>query len=199
MRSIRALSITLFVLFTLAACVPPPAVAPRGDRHPDLIIVREFSFSPGIVRIDPSLGFSLYRGEPGAPPTERAMTIGRAAAFNLADAVATRLTALGYDVVRSNTATAEPGGRALIVTGAFGWINAGYRHEGASLSVVAEVDDQVGAAAPRQLSAFNLDSRTVVEGSSSGDVDAAAERVGAALARYAERLARLNRWPAAPR
>ena len=191
--------VAFLALCMLVACVPPPTAAPRGGHHPDLIIVREFAFSPGIIRIDPSLGFSLYRGTPGAPAGERAMTIGRAAAFNLADTVAARLTALGYDVVRSNTATAEPGGRALIVTGAFSFINAGYRHSGASLSVIAEVDHQAGAAAPRQLSAFNLDSRTVAGGSSSGDVDAAADKVGAALAAYAANLARLNRWPGAPR
>jgi hypothetical protein len=185
----------------LAGCAPRPPAAPGA--HPNPIIVRQFAFSPGVVTLDPSLGFSLYRGSPGAPPGERAATVGRAAAFSLADSIAERLRGLGYDAINSDDAAAEPSGRALIVTGAFRRIFEGHRHQGAGVAAQVEVDSQVGGSTPQRLTAFDLDSRlvppppvTAGEARRAG-VNLAADRLAATIARYVADLARQNRWPAA--
>ena len=191
------------VLLVLAGCTGQRA---GGPAHPDPIIVRAFTFSPGAVTLDPSFGFSLYRGSPGVPPRQRADSVGRAAAFTLADRVAQQLTSLGYDALRSDSATAEPGGRALIVRGAFRHIDEGHRRQDASVAVDVEIDSQTAGGAPRRLTAFSLDSRRIppepltVAGARRGsDVNAAATAVGDAIARYASDLARLNDWPRAAR
>jgi hypothetical protein len=97
------------LLALLAACT---AQREGGGGHPNLIIVREFSVSSAAITLDPSFGFSLYRGSPGVPPTQRAASVGRAAAFSVADSVVQQLAALGYDVAKSNTAGAEPSDEA---------------------------------------------------------------------------------------
>ena len=200
MRLFPSLAAALLIA-GLAGCMPPQREG--GGNHPNLIIVREFAFSPGVVTLDPSLGFSLNRGVPGAPPRERAAAVGRAAAFGVADTIAQRLAGLGYDAVRSDTDAAEPGGRALIVSGSFRQIVEGHRRQNASLAIALEVSQQNGAAAPQRLAGFRLDSRTapappLSEGAARrGGVNAAAERAGGAIARYVADLARLNHWPAA--
>lgn len=208
MRSTLTAAVAALLLSVLAACVPQQEGAPG---HPNAIIVREFAVSPGVITLDPSFGFSLYRGEPGVPPRQRAAGLGRAVAFNLADAMAQQLSALGYDVLRSDTANAEPGGRALIVSGTFRRINEGYRRrvgaENSSVAVEAQIDYQATAGAALQLLAsFQLDSRQVASGTMAevsarhgADVKLAAARLGAAIARYVGDAARLNKWPAAPR
>ncbi len=195
------------LLATLGGCVPPTS---GGGGHPNLVIIREFSFSPSVVTLDSSFGFSLYRGSPGVPPRQRAESVGRAAAFSLADTAAQQLGSLGYDVVRSDTAMPEPGGRALIVTGTFQRINEGHRRhvgaENASVIVDAEIDVQSAGAAAQRVMALQLDSRRVprdaviaASGSRGTSVNTAAARVGSALARTVSETARLNNWPAAPR
>lgn len=109
----------------LAACAEYREVA--APAHPDLIIVRQFATPGRVVALDPSLGFSLHRGEPGVPRARRAASVARAAAFMLADTVTQQLRELGYDAVRSDEAGPEPGGRALVVSGAFRSINEGHR------------------------------------------------------------------------
>ena len=99
----------------------------RRQLHPNPILIREFAVSPGIVTLDPSFGFSLYRGERGVPREQRAAGLGRAVAFNLTDAMAEYLTGLGYDVLRSETGAVEPGMRALVVSGSFRRIDEGQR------------------------------------------------------------------------
>ena len=74
----------LLVIF-LAGCSPQYEAT---TAHPNPILIREFAFSPGIVTLDPSFGFSLYRGEQGVPREQRAAGLGRAVAFNLTDAMA---------------------------------------------------------------------------------------------------------------
>ncbi len=192
------------LLVVLAGCVPQRESGPPA--HPNPIIIREFAFPPGIVALDPSFGFSLYRGAPGVPPRQRAAAVGRAAAFSLADAIAQQLTSLGYDAVRSDAATAQPGGRALIVTGAFRHIDEGHRRQNASVAVDVEIDSQTEGAAPQRLTAFRLDSRRIPREKLSGaaarhgsNVNSAATGVGQEIARYATDLARLNNWPAAAR
>src|SRR5579864_4303821 len=78
MRSLFRAAIAAFCLAVLAGCAPQRA---GGLTHPNLIAVREFAFSTGVVTLDPSFGFSLYRGSPGVPPRQRAEAVGRAAGF----------------------------------------------------------------------------------------------------------------------
>lgn len=207
MRSVLTAAAALF-LGALAGCVPLGQTA--APAHPSLIIVREFTFSPEVVTLDPSFGFSLSRREPGIPPSERAAGIGRAAAFSLADAITTQLSRLGYDAIRSESALPEPGARAFIVSGSFRHIDEGRRrHVGAenpSIAVDVAIDYQVGGAAPQRLAELHLNSRQVppdaIVGASAqrgADVNLAASRVGGAIARYMGDTARLNNWPAAAR
>jgi hypothetical protein len=197
----------VLLLVVLAGCVPQPA---GGLAHPNPIIVREFTFSPGAITLDASFGFSLYRGAPGVPPRQRAAGVGRAAAFSLADAITQQLTAMGYDAIRSNDAVPEPGARALIVQGAFRHIDEGRRRsvgaENPSIAIDAEIDYQVAGAAAQRVTELHLDSRQVPRDGSVGvsarrgvDANLAATRVGAAIARTVIETARLNSWPAAPR
>lgn len=204
-RCPTALTVILAILLLagLAACVAPPATATGG--HPNPIIVREFTASPGIVTLDPSFGFSLYRGAPGVPARTRAASVARAAAFTLADAVASQLAGMGYDAVRPDTAEAEPGGRALIITGAFRQINEGHRRQHASVAVDVEIAYQPGPGTPAQrLTAFPLDSQRIrplvaAAARQGTGVNVAATAVGQVLADYAGDLARANNWPGAPR
>jgi len=173
--------------------------------------VREFAASPGVVTLDPSFGFSLNRGASGVPPRQRAAGVARAVAFSVADAVATQLSLLGYDAIRSDTVAPEPGARALIVTGAFRHIDEGRRRrvgaENPSIAIDAEIEYQVEAAAPQRITELHLDSRQVPQGAIVGvsgrrggvDVNLAATRVGSAIARYVNETARLNNWPTASR
>jgi len=207
MRSLlTAVSAVLFVV-ALAGCVPERAGSPA---HPNPIIVREFAASPGVVTLDPSFGFSLNRGASGVPPSQRAAGVARAAAFSLADAIAQQLVASGYDAIRSDAAAPEPGARALIVTGAFRHIDEGRRRrvgaENPSIAVDAEIDYQVEAAASQRITELHLDSRQVPQSAVVGvsarrgvDVNLAATRVGAAIARYVGETARLNNWPGVSR
>ena len=183
----------ILLLGVVAGCVPPPEAGGAG--HPNPIIVREFAAPPGVVTLDPSFGFSLYRGAPGVPPRQRAASVGRAAAFSLADAIASNLAGLGYDAMRSDTAQADPGGRALIVSGSFRRINEGRRRQGASVEVDVEIAYQAAGAAPQQLTAF----RHAAGARAGGGVNAAATAVGRVVANYAADLARSNNWPAAGR
>jgi hypothetical protein len=194
-------AVPLVLLAAVAGCAPqaaPPA-------HPNPIIVREFAFTPGIVTLDPSFGFSLYRGSPGVPASQRAASVGRAAAFSVADAATQQLDGLGYDAVRSNTAVPEPGARALIVTGDFRRIDEGRRRrigsENSSLAVDVEIAYQTGGAAAQRVAALHLDSQRIPSGESVGagrtaSVNSAAGRIGGVIARYVADLARLNKWPA---
>ena len=195
------------LLVILAGCVPQPSQSPA---HPNPIIVREFTFSPGVITLDPSFGFSLYRGAAGVPPRQRAAGVGRAAAFSLADAITEQLIASGYDAIRSADATPEPGARALIVTGAFRHIDEGRRRrvgaENPSIAIDAEIDYQIAGAAPQRVTELHLDSRRVPRDGIAGvsarrraDANLSATRVGAAIARTVIETARLNNWPAAPR
>lgn len=193
MRSFLKAAAAILLLGLVAGCVPPTESGGAG--HPNPIIVRDFTASPGVVILDPSFGFSLYRGAPGVPPRRRAASVARAAAFSLADAIATNLAALGYDAFRSDTATADPGGRALIVSGSLRRINEGRRRQGASVDADIEISYQATGAAPQQLTAFHHGA-----GARAGaGVSAAAAAVGHVVADYVADVARSNNWPAAGR
>lgn len=207
MRSALTAAAAALFLVALAGCVPERAAGPA---HPNPIIVREFPAAPEIVTLDPSFGFSLYRGAPGVPPSQRAAGIARAAAFSLADAITQQLGRLGYDVIRSDTAAPEPGARALIISGAFRHIDEGRRrHVGAenpSIAVDVDIDYQAAAAAPQRITELHLDSRRIAGGAivqasarRGADVNLAASEVGGVIARYVSETARLNNWPGASR
>jgi hypothetical protein len=201
MRTFLTAAAAVLLPCIIAGCVPPPATAPSG--HPNPIVVRQFSVSPGLVTLDPSLGFSLDRGAPGVPARTRAASVARAVAFTHADAITTELDNLGYDAIRSDTAGAEPGGRALIIAGGFDQIYEGHRHQNASVAADVEVSYQASPGAPPQrLAAFHLDSRGIrydplisAAAQRAGGVNTAAAVVGHAIARYTSDLARLNNWP----
>ena len=204
----RRLSIAAaLLLMAIGGCAERETAAPL---HPNLIIVRDFAASAGVVTLDRSFGFSLQRGAPGVPPGQRAASLGRAAAFTLADTVVEQLRSFGYDAVRSNEGGPEPGGRALVVTGAFRNIDEGSRRsvgaEGSSVAADIEVDYLTQGTRPQRLMSFQLDSRQVprerivsVAVGRGDNVNAAAARTGMALARTVAELARRNNWPGAPR
>ena len=70
------------------------------DANPDLIIVRRFATPRWIVVLDPSLGFSLDRRQPGVLRARRAASLARATAFILADTITEQLRDGGYDAVQ---------------------------------------------------------------------------------------------------
>ena len=157
MRPTLTAASAFLLLAILAGCVPQPAGSPA---HPNPIIVREFTYSLGVITLDPSFGFSLYRGGAGVPPRQRAAGVGRAAAFSLADSITEQLIASGYDAIRSADAAPELGARALIVTGAFRHIDEGRRRrvgaENPSIAVDAEIDYQVAGAAPQRITKIGV-------------------------------------------
>ena len=197
----------LFFLVFLAGCTAPYEAPPTA--HPNPILIREFAFSPGIVTLDPSFGFSLYRGEQGVPREQRAAGLGRAVAFNLTDAIAEYLTRLGYDVLRSESGALEPGMRALIISGVFRRIDEGHRRrvggENSGVTVDVAIDYQVYGQPAQRITALQLDSRQVgggligVSARTRGDVKIAAQQLGAELGRYVAEVARRQSWPAAAR
>ena len=207
MRPAVTAAIAALLLVLVSGCAeqvaPPPA-------NPTPIIIREFDASPSIVTLDPSFGFSLRRGEQGVPRSQRAAGLGRAVAFNLTDAIAEYLTRMGYDVVRSNSVTVQPGARALIVSGSFRRIDEGNRRrigaENSGVAVDVAIDYQAHGASLQRLAAFQLDSRQIgggglepVSARQRGDVKIAAAQLGAAIGRYVGDAARLQKWPGAVR
>ncbi len=207
MRPALTAAVASLLLVILAGCVPQPGERPA---HPNPIIVREFAFSLGIITLDPSFGFSLYRGAPGVPPRQRAAGVGRAAAFSLADAITQQLVRSGYDAIHSDTAIPEPGARALIVTGKFRHIDEGRRRrvgaENPSIAIDAEIAYQTAEAAPQRITELHLDSRRIprdaivgVSARRRADANLAATGVGTVIARTLIETARLNNWPTAPR
>jgi len=201
-------------VFAVVTCLAAASCADQsgglGLGRPNAIIVREFALNQAAVTLDPSFGFSLYRGTPGVPPRQRAASVGRAAAFNVSDAIVEQLRQAGYDAIRSDGTSAEPGGRALIVTGAFRHIDEGRRRrvgaENPSVAVVGEIDYRTAAgAAPHRLTSFSLDSRQsrerVITASASrgSDLNAAAVRLGHEIAQTVLDVARRQNWPGASR
>jgi hypothetical protein len=196
----------ILLLVFLAGCGPQYEAT---TAHPNPILIREFAFSPEIVTLDPSFGFSLYRGERGVPREQRAAGLGRAVAFNLTDGTAEYLTGLGYDVLRSETGSVEPGMRALIVSGTFRRIDEGRRRrvgaENSGVTVDVAIAYQAYGQAAQPLTAFQRDSRQTggglvgVSARTRGDVKIAAQQLGAELGRYVAEIARSQKWPAAAR
>lgn len=191
-------------LLVLAGCagglLPPPPGPPS-----DFIVVSDFAVPEGVVHLDRSFGFSLYRGEPGVPARQRAGSIGRAVGFLVTDTITQRLQAQGYDAVSTTNPNPAPGHRALIVTGRFQAIDEGQRRRPGeeNSAVIAHVDikaEQPGGAI-QPVQNFTVDSRTAPRVAATGvatkretGVDADAARVGAEIARVVGEIARRNNW-----
>jgi hypothetical protein len=191
-------------LLALAACVA--AGSRTSGPSSDFIVISDFAVPQDAVRLDPSFGFSLYRGEPGVPSQQRASSIGRAVAFLVTDTIADRLRARGYDA----TSTTNPnpvgsGYRALIVGGTFRTIDEGQRrHVGDEHSAViaqVEIKAELPGGGVQPVQNFTVDSRSApATRAESGatkretGVDADAIRVGAEIARVVAEIARRNNW-----
>jgi hypothetical protein len=191
-------------LVALAACAQTGGLAPGSPS--DFIVVGDFTAPPGVVRLDPSFGFSLNRGEPGVPPQQRAASIGRAVAFLVTDTIVERLRALGYDATSTSSPNpAASGYRALVIGGIFRTIDEGQRRRvgdehSAVIAAVTIRAEQPGGGT-QTVQSFTIDSRTAprVHGASAATrretgVDADASDVGAEIARVVSEVARRNNW-----
>lgn len=220
-RSVPAALLVAAVL-VLTACVPTRNQAGPGGypARPAIVIVRPFEASESVVVLDPSFGFSLQRGMPGVPRTERAAAVERAVAANLSDALTEELKAAGLDAVSVSAAASPRAANALVVSGVFRRINEGLRRRvgqvapGAGASrIVADVqiDYTAPGSAVRQLLALHADSEEPADGDPSrspaaagsadefhglrvADVDADARRVGRTIAQSVIDLARRVNW-----
>jgi hypothetical protein len=196
----------LVLPLALVGCVlagPPPAGS-------DFIIVGDFTVPEGVVHLDQSFGFSLYRGEPGVPKQQRAASIGRSVAFLVTDTVTDRLRARGYDAVSTVNPSAPSGYRALIVTGRFSAIDEGQRrrvgNEHSAVLATVEVQAELPGGATQRIQSFTVDSRSAppVQPQSGATkretgVDADAARVGAEIARIVADVAHRNNFVPAVR
>ena len=203
MRSLLIAVLALSCFAELSACAQP--TDPPATAHPDLIIVRRFAAPGRIVALDSSLGFALRRGQPGVPSTRRAASVARATSFTMADTITGQLRQLGYDAVQSDEAGPEPGGRALIVSGAFRRINEGHRRrfaaKDAGVAAKVEIDYQLDGEKPQRLSLFQLDSRHIPfpnRGSGDAGLSSAALRTAFTITRAVGQVAKRSNWPGVP-
>ena len=195
--------IAILPLLALAGCVQGLATTSTPS---DFIVISDFAVPQGVVQLDRSFGFSLYRGEAGVPTQQRGASIGRAVAFLVTDTIADRLRARGYDATSTtNPNPAGSGYRALIVSGAFRAIDEGQRrHVGDEHSAViadVEIKAELPGGRVQPVQSFTVDSRSAPQtGAESGatkretGVDADATRVGAEIARIVADVARRNNW-----
>jgi hypothetical protein len=202
--SARAWTAAIALPLALAAC--DIVSGPAGPAS-DFIVVSDFNLPDGVVHLDQSFGFSLYRGEPGVPPQQRSASIGRAVGFLVTDTVTDRLRAQGYDAQSTMTTNPNPisGHRALLVSGTFRAIDEGQRRRVGDehSAVIAQVDIRAEqpSGAIQQVQSFTVDSRSVPPARPSAGstqretgVDADAARVGAEIARVVGEVARRNNW-----
>ncbi len=178
---------SLALLAALSGCAAPPETAPSAPGVPAMVIVREFrTTSSTRVAIDTSFGFSLHRGQPGVPLSQRALSVSRAAAFDIADAATERLRQAGYNAVHGDTRGPAPTGKAIIVVGTLRDVDEGHRRQvGAeNAAVAADVEIDYWAPGMQPLAALHIDSRQLGGGNAAA-VNVAAARVGAEIARVA--------------
>ena len=199
----------LFLPLGATACVAASPIA-NGPAS-DFIVVSDFAVPEGAVRLDPSFGFSLYRGEPGVPAQKRAASIGRAVAFLVTDTVIDRLRGLGYDATSTtNPNPAASGYRALVVSGTFRTIDEGQRRrvgdEHSAVIATVEIKAEMPGGPAQPLQSFTVDSRSAPRarpdsGATKREtgVDADATNVGAEIARVVADIARRNNWVPARR
>ena len=193
----------ILCLLTLTACVEGVTGAAKPS---DFIIVSDFAVPEGAVHVDPSFGFSLYRGEAGVPTAQRAASIGRAVAFLVADTITDRLRTRGYDA----TSTTNPnpvgsGYRALLVSGTFGAIDEGQRrrvgNEHSAVIAQVEIKVELPGGGVQSVQRFAVDSRSAppappTSGATKREtgIDADATNIGAEIARTVAEVARRNNW-----
>jgi hypothetical protein len=193
----------LFPLLALAGCIEGVTISGPPS---DFIVVSDFAVPEGVVHLDSSFGFSLYRGEAGVPPQQRAASVGRAVAFLVADAITDRLRARGYDA----TSTTNPnpvgsGYRALLISGTFSAIDEGQRrrvgNEHSAVIATVEIKAELPGGGTQRVQSFTVDSRSAPEtraqsgaAKRESGVDADATRVGAEIARVVAEVARRNNW-----
>jgi len=208
----RAVGVALAgaLAFALAGCELLGLGATGVPVRPAIIIVRGFEAPEGVVVLDPSFGFSLHRGAPGVPRTERAAAVARAASFAVDDAIVQSLRAAGLDAAIASEAAPNPD--AVTVRGVFTAIDQGRRRsvgrvgpgEGAS-RVVA--DARLDGPGGRQWLAFHADSDRIEaqEGSSPtvqvkgtrlavADANRDGKRVGQAIGQAIIDFARRSGW-----
>jgi hypothetical protein len=201
-----------FTLVAVTACAQGAGYGPASSKPSDFIVVSDFNAPPGIVRLDPTMGFSLNRGEPGVPRQQRAASIGRAVGFLVTDTAVDELRRLGYDAESTtNPNPGRSGYRALIVSGTFRTIDEGNRrrpgdeHSAVIVSVTIKAELPGGTIQPVQ--SFTVDSRAAPRAQDRNNgatrretgVDADATNVGAAIARVVGDVARRNNWLPAQR
>jgi hypothetical protein len=196
----------VFALLALAGCAQDGLQGLGSSKPSDFIVVSDFAVPAGAVRLDPSFGFSLYRGEAGVPPEKRASSIGRAVGFLVTDTITDRLRALGYDAVSTtNPNPAGSGYRALIVTGTFRTIDEGQRRHPLEAHSAVIADVAIKAELPggqvQPVQNFTIDSRAAPQAQANSGatkretgVDADATNVGAEIARVVGEVARRNNW-----
>jgi hypothetical protein len=196
-------------LVAAAACAQAPT-APSGPSS-DFIVVSDFAVPEGAVHLDPTMGFSLYRGEAGVPKEQRAASVGRAVAFLVTDTVVDRLRARGYDTVSTSSPNpSDTGHRALIVSGTLTTIDEGQRRragdEHAAVIGQVNVKAELPGGGTQQVQNFAIDSRSAPAAAANNGatqretgVDADATRVGAEIARVIADVARRNNWIPATR
>jgi len=201
--------VAALTLLVLAACVENAASG--SSAASDFIVVGDFVAPQGVVRLDSSFGFSLYRGEAGTPTEQRASSIGRAVGFLVTDTIVDRLRTLGYDAVStSNPNPAGSGYRALIVSGTFRTIDEGQRRRVGNEHSAVIADIAIKAELPggyvQPVQSFTVDSRNAPRvqadnGATKREsgVDADATNVGAEIARVVGEVARRNNWLPAKR
>lgn len=196
-----------FAFLALGACTQNATYGLAASKPSDFIVVSDFTVPPGVVRLDPTMGFSLYRGQPGVPQQQRAASIGRAVGFLVTDTAVDELRRSGYDAEStSNPNPGRSGYRALIVTGTFRAIDEGNRrragdeHSAVIAQVTIKAELPGGAMQPVQ--SFTVDSRSAPRAQDRNNgatrretgVDAAATNVGAEIARVVGEVARRNNW-----
>jgi hypothetical protein len=191
---------TFFLLPALAACAFTSGLT--SGPPSDFIVVSDFIAPEGVVHLDSSFGFSLYRGEPGVPVRQRANSVGRAVAFLVTDTVTDRLRARGYDAVSAINANMPTGYRALLVSGSFRAVDEGQRRrvsdEHSAVIAEVEIKAELPGGAIQPVQSFTVDSRTAPQTRAATKretgVDADAARVGAEIARVVAEVAQRNNW-----
>jgi len=201
----RALPVLAALL--LAGCVPN--IGP--SKPSDFIVITDFAVPEGAVHLDPSFGFSLYRGEAGVPKEQRARSVGRAVAFLVTDTIVERLRAAGYDAVSTvNPNPVGTGHRALIVGGTLSTVDEGQRrhvgHEHSAVLATVEIKAELPGGTTQPVQSFAVDSRTAPPARANNGatrretgVDADATKIGAEIARVVTEIARRNNWLPMPR
>ena len=194
---------TALALLTMASCAEGVSISGPAS---DFIVVSDFIVPQGAVRLDPSFGFSLYRGEAGVPAQQRATSIGRAVGFLVTDTITGQLRALGYDAVSTTDQAPKTSSRALVVTGTFREIDEGQRRRPEEVGSAVIADVQIKAEVPglaglQPVQSFTIDSRTAPRVSAptaatrrETGVDADAARIGTQIAAVVADVARRNNW-----